>query len=706
MKAKLTIVFFFVFGVAVWAQSPAIDSLRKIIASSAPDTLKLHASTELVYEYIGVNIDTAILMGESVVQKYASNENKILVSDAYGALGQAYGFSRDFKNALKNFLLANQLLKKQNDKSALAKNYFNIGLAYYYTDDYKNAASNYIEAQKLLESLHDKRTLPTIYNGLGTIYKEMNSYEEGLRYFDKAIKMYTAAGDSVGLSSAINNIGNIYDYQGKFDLALANYKQSLDIKKQIGYERGMSSTLNNIGIILSKKGQGDEALGYYKEALSYSGPNEDRMSQAVSYDGIGMVYYNKKQYTTALSYLEKSISISSAIDSKLDLVSSYEKLALCYAATGNYKKAFDYQRLQSLTKDSILNAESNRMVSEMSAKYESEKKQLQINNLNKDNKLKQQELTEKQLEVDRQRLQVLLVGLALLLVSILAFFIFRGYKQKQKSNEIIALQRDEVQLQKDLLEIKNKEITDSINYAKRIQGVLLAGDSFLSKNLPEHFVLYRPKDIVSGDFYWANAIDDKFFLCTADCTGHGVPGAFMSLLNISFLNEAVNEKRILSPEKILGHVRQRVVSSLNPEGAQTTSNDGMDAVCCVFDLKGMWLRFACANNPLWIYRNGEMIEFAADKMPVGNHYGEQKEFNLHTVGLRKGDIVYTFTDGYADQFGGPNGKKFKYKNLQKLLIEHAALPMEEQRHKLENALMTWQGNMDQVDDILLIGVRF
>lgn len=257
----------------------------------------------------------------------------------------------------------------------------------------------------------------------------------------------------------------------------------------------------------------------------------------------------------------------------------------------------------------------------------------------------------------------------------------------------------------EIIEQKNHEITDSMHAAKRIQHVLMASDSVLNKNLPEYFVLYKPKDIVSGDFYWASMVDNKFVMITADCTGHGVPGAFMSLLNITFLNEAIVEKKINSPEKILDYVRSQIINSLNPEGSEFESKDGMDAVLCVYDFKGMWLRFACANNPVWVYRNNDFIRFKPDKMPVGMHYGEQKPFTSHTLGLRKGDIVYTFTDGFADQFGGIDGKKLKYKALKELLLSVQSKPMAEQKKILEETFDKWKGDLEQVDDVLIIGVR-
>jgi len=227
----------------------------------------------------------------------------------------------------------------------------------------------------------------------------------------------------------------------------------------------------------------------------------------------------------------------------------------------------------------------------------------------------------------------------------------------------------------------------------------------------QFFILYKPKDIVSGDFYYAlshkttDSPVEKFYMCTADCTGHGVPGAFMSMLNISYLNESIIEKNISKPSKVLDHIRTEIISSLNPEGSEEESKDGMDCVLCAFDFENMELEYAAANNPLWLYRDGKLTEYKADKMPVGKYNDEMKPFTSNIVKLQPGDIVYTFTDGYADQFGGPKGKKFKYKQLEEKILEYASLPMDDQKQRLNDTIESWKGNLEQVDDILVIGIK-
>ncbi|HAA00839.1 MAG TPA: hypothetical protein DEP18_04905 [Flavobacteriales bacterium] len=260
----------------------------------------------------------------------------------------------------------------------------------------------------------------------------------------------------------------------------------------------------------------------------------------------------------------------------------------------------------------------------------------------------------------------------------------------------------ELNHQKELVEEKNKEITDSINYARRIQYALLAHDDLLKENLPEHFVLFMPKDIVSGDFYWAclhpRGNSNDFYLAVCDSTGHGVPGAFMSLLNISFLNEAINEKTIEEPGKILDHTRRRLIENISQQGQK----DGMDGILVRFS-EGK-ISFAAANNPPLIIRNGEEIELAADKMPIGQS-DRIDPFTTVIPDLQKGDMFYLFTDGYPDQFGGPKGKKFKYRQLYDLLKEIAHLSMTEQRTILESTIENWKGDLEQVDDICVIGIR-
>jgi serine phosphatase RsbU (regulator of sigma subunit) len=297
---------------------------------------------------------------------------------------------------------------------------------------------------------------------------------------------------------------------------------------------------------------------------------------------------------------------------------------------------------------------------------------------------------------------IVFTGAIALAVVIILIIVFRSLKVTRKQKAMI-------EEQKNIVEEKNKDITDSIHYASRIQKALLTTDDYISSHLKEYFILFKPRDIVSGDFYWANEVETnkgrRFIICAGDCTGHGVPGAFMSLLNISMLNEANIEKKIHEPAEILDEVREHIIKALNPEGKDEGSKDGMDCTLCSFSLTEGMLDFACANNPLWIIRNNECIEFKPDKMPVGVQGEKHVPFTKQSTPLQKGDMVYIFTDGYADQFGGPKGKKFKCKQLQEKLIVISTMPIAEQKNRLEKTFEEWKGNLEQVDDVLLIGIR-
>jgi serine phosphatase RsbU (regulator of sigma subunit) len=278
-------------------------------------------------------------------------------------------------------------------------------------------------------------------------------------------------------------------------------------------------------------------------------------------------------------------------------------------------------------------------------------------------------------------------------------------KQKDKLEAMVKERTAEVMSQKQMLETAYGEIKDSIRYAKRIQNALLASDKLLKEYLKEYFIYYKPKDIVSGDFYWAHPKGDWLYMITADCTGHGVPGAFMSLLNISFLNETINTTSFVTPNDVLGEVRAQIIEALRSDGSEEGGKDGMDCVLCAYNFKSGELLFSAANNPLWVCRNKTIIEYKPDKFPVGKHDRENEPFRLQRVDLLPGDIVYTFTDGYADQFGGASGKKFKVKQLKELLLSIAHLPMNEQKDVVSKTLRKWKKGIDQIDDILIVGVR-
>jgi serine phosphatase RsbU (regulator of sigma subunit)/HAMP domain-containing protein len=277
-------------------------------------------------------------------------------------------------------------------------------------------------------------------------------------------------------------------------------------------------------------------------------------------------------------------------------------------------------------------------------------------------------------------------------------------KVKERTEEVVK-QRDEIEHQREKLEELYKDVTDSILYAKRLQYSILPPKEKINKILPLSFVLFKPKDIVSGDFYWVEKIENKSLFATVDCTGHGVPGAFMSLVGANGLNSAVKEHNITKPSEILNYLNEYVSESLNKANEKSSIRDGMDMTFCAIDYEKMTIEYAGANNPLYIVRDGELLITKADKFAIASFKPGEKSYTNHVIDLKKGDMIYTFTDGYADQFGGVKGKKFMYKNFRNLLLEIHSKKPNEQKEILENELKKWQGSVEQVDDILVVGVK-
>jgi serine phosphatase RsbU (regulator of sigma subunit) len=271
----------------------------------------------------------------------------------------------------------------------------------------------------------------------------------------------------------------------------------------------------------------------------------------------------------------------------------------------------------------------------------------------------------------------------------------------------IALEQDliaKIREQKDEIERQQKELTESLEYAGSIQSALLPDMRYFKKAFPDSFVLFNPRDVVSGDFYWFSRKGNYVAIAAADCTGHGVPGAFMSILGMSFLNEIVS-KCIPQANTILNRLRENVMKALHQTGDIGEHKDGMDIALCVIDLEQRDLQFSGAFNPLYLIRNAELTETRGDKMPIGVNAVIEKSFSNYRVKLQEGDIIYIFSDGYADQFGGADEKKFRYRTLKELLVRIHRKPMEMQKDELERIFSKWKGDLEQVDDVLIIGIK-
>jgi serine phosphatase RsbU (regulator of sigma subunit) len=328
------------------------------------------------------------------------------------------------------------------------------------------------------------------------------------------------------------------------------------------------------------------------------------------------------------------------------------------------------------------------------------------------NELKDLAIREEQLHAKANRHLFYFAATALVLLIFILLLVYYQFRQKKKANRLLEDQKFEIEKQRDLANEQKQKITDSIQYAQRIQNAILPPKPLLEELIEDHFILFIPKDIVSGDFYWLTQKENILVLAVADCTGHGVPGALMSMLGIAFLNEIVNKIAInrhissLQSDEILNELRRNIIVSLHQTGNIDESMDGMDIALCIIDFETDKLQYSGAHNPLYLIRDGELIQYDGDKMPLGYHKNKDVPFTRHDIKLKKGDMLYVSTDGYIDQFGGEQGFKFFSKNLKKLLLQIHRKPINEQKQILLEEFVTWRGKRDQLDDILLLGFRF
>jgi serine phosphatase RsbU (regulator of sigma subunit) len=578
-------------------------------------------------------------------------------------------------------------------------------VVYYYQGKYDRALecclrslSFFEEAlQKTPGSAEAKRWVADNLHSMGKIYNRQRQFDNSLSSFERALAIYEATGDNSGISNCYNNMAVVYDQLQDHEKARHYLVEFLRMAEQLGDKSRMATALNNIGLVYKAEKKYSEALLNINRGLKIREEINEQKGLAYSYNDLGDLYMELGNMSMATSLFHKSLEHALRSNSKERVKAAYEALSLAYAKSRNFEKAYKYQSLLASLKDSLFNDETVKRMAEMTARYEGDKKQHQIELLQKNSQLQESEIAKRDAEAKKQHIQKIAFASGFVFLFILAGVVFYSFRQKQKDNRNLALQ-------KSIIEVKHKEITDSILYARRIQQAMLTSQEYISRYAPQHFIFFKPRDIVSGDFYWALHENGKFWMAACDCTGHGVPGAFMSLLNISYLNEAVLEKKIGSPEKVLNEVRASLTRSLDPDGRHET-RDGMDCAVFAIDLRNRTLEASCANNSLFVWRKGECIQLKADKQPVGFQHDEIKPFTLHRLQLEPGDMIYAFTDGFADQFGGSDGKKFKSTNFRKLLDSVSDRPVQEQLKTIAETFEKWKGSLEQVDDVCVIGVR-
>ena len=571
----------------------------------------------------------------------------------------------------------------------------NLGLYYEFNEgNTSKALEFYLESLMLFEQLNDEDGKAMMLNRIGTIYTKQDNIEKGFEYYKKSLAIYQKLKEERHISNPLNNLGSYYKDKKDYPTALDYYNQSLvfDIKNK--NQQGAATVLSNIGGIYVAQKKYSKALISFIKGLTIAEEIGDKNVTSLILTHIGQVYYDQGDYSSALFNAENALKIAKQGNYLNRIGNASLLLSDVYEATGKSDEALKMFKIHTTIKDSVKNENTRLNAVKQQSKYEYDK-QKAVDDATRDKQIMiEQEAKEK------QKIILYATVLGLSLVAAFLIFVFNRLRVTRKQKLIIEGAHQE-------LSQKNGEILDSINYAKRIQNAILPTDSFVKEHLKDSFVLYQPKDIVAGDFYWLKTIgnkDDTILFAAADCTGHGVPGAMVSLVCNNALNRSLNEFNLTDPGKILGKTREIVTEEFNAGLIEKKDfvRDGMDIALCA--LNGKELKYAGANNPLWIVRDGELIVIKPNKQPIGR-YGKVEPFKTHTVELQKNDTVYVFSDGYVDQFGGEKGKKFMAKAFKELLLSIQDKTMPQQKDELLQAFNTWKRDLEQLDDVCVIGVR-
>lgn len=572
-----------------------------------------------------------------------------------------------------------------------ADSYTGIGDIYLDKGYYSIALTNYLKAQKIRDVLIRTGKISESeaagqYYSIGLIHYYLKNYSKSLNYYKKSLKISQEFNNLEGIAKCNNNIGIIKLEQNNIDLALEYFNQTLEFALEYEMPILEAQVYDNMAECYIQKKEYSKAELYLAKAMIIAQKFNNKQGEIYIMLGLAKLYNIMLKYDKSLDYCLRSIKISKEIGSISLKKEAYSLSCKVYENKGNYIQALNYHKKYKELEDSIFNKEKIRQIEDAEAKYQSGKKQKEIDQKNL-------ELAKRDIQIKKKQNQNYAFAIAVFMLLVIIFFIYLSLKQKQKIGKFIKSQ--------------NKKITDSIEYAKKIQTAALPSEKYLEEIFNSHFVLYKPLQIVSGDFYWAIKKGKYSVFAAADCTGHGVPGAFVSMLGISLLNEISLNSDITRPDKILEEMRFILKRSFSQTGEIEEQDDGIDISLCVIDHNTDILYFSGANNPAYLMRKGKITELEPVMNPIGI-YPKEIPFKMQEIKLQKDDIIYLFSDGYADQFGGQNSKpvKLTIAAFKKLLIKNYRKPLKEQKEILEKQFLYWRNEQAQIDDVLIFAIKY
>ena len=667
------------------------------------------------------SINQKLRITESFIKKgefrtaknFALQAQKQARSTGYqSGLGQAFlweskilGHEGNYPEAIKRIDSALHIGKIISDSSILSQAYRAYGNMYLFIGDDAKSLDYYFKGLAIEEKLKVQPNLHWFYNNIGNIYSHQKNYSRSLEFVLKATQIAEKKMDKFALSRIYSNTAGVYHALQKKDSALLYYNLSIKTAEEIEDKFDVANSLANAATLYLDMKQYAFSQKYSIRAYKISADLGFTDIQIPSLHNLGNIALVSKDYQLADKYLQEALLLSKKIANKPLIQGSYEFLSLLYKENGNYKKAFEYYQSFSEIKDSLLNEANSKLITEMNTKYTTEKKEKEIELLKTNEAIQRLELAKRKNELAHQQTLSISVFIGFMLLMIVAILMYSGYRLKKKANDQLQHAYNLIEEKNTVIEKSNYLITDSITYAKRIQDAVLPAEEELKRCFPDDFfIVYKPVQIVSGDFYWCSVQEKKIIFVVADCTGHGVPGAFMSLIGNTLLNEIVNEQKITCTKEIANLLDKKIIHALHQDQG-IDKFDGMDISICCMDKANHEITFTGCRQHLYIH-NGHLEKIKGNPFSIGGTLQQNtKRFSSHTIPYEKGTKLYMMTDGYCDQSGGDGNKRFSSKRFEQLLLEMHNMQMKDQGSLLEHEFVTWQGNSIQRDDVLIVGIK-
>ncbi len=606
--------------------------------------------------------------------------------------------NNEFKNAIACSGEALTISRELKYTKGIAMAYNCFADAYWFHSDYDKAQQYYFKAYRINDSLHNEKGIAfSLYNIGWILCIQQHNWKED-KYLYKSLAIYIDLKDTSGLMRIYNALASYYsDRYSKdnskqyFDSSIVYFRKGIELAKKSGRFADLGRIYGNLGDLFYIEKDYKSAGFYNEKSLEIHRKVNDSTSMMICNLNRGLCDLELGNVNGAITKFKMVYDYNVRHDIKDTRLMAINGLAKAYYKSGNYKAAFDEYEGYVTLKEELDKEAYSTSISNLQGSYSLEKSEANVEQLKQTNEI--QELKNKK----NIYFIFILLAVALLVIGAAAL-LFKQNRQKQLTNI-------KLQYQNQVIAEKKHEIDNSIQYAKGIQQAILPAMEELTDEFEESFVYYKPKDVVSGDFYWFGKLGSEFYCIAADCTGHGVPGALMSIIGIDKIVQALYEKQIFIPGKILSFLNIQIKQVLKQHLDASKQKDGMDIALLKFNASQQEVEFSGANRPLYLIRNNELIEYKANKTAIAGFTADDQEFDTTKVTLLKNDCLYIFTDGYADQFGGDEGKKFMSKNLKELLLSISMLPAKQQHEKIEEAFMNWKKNYEQVDDVLVMGIK-